>query len=109
MPIPRFLTTFARFGVIAACGISAHLLPGIARASFADDIGLTALRAELGAGIPTGAGVTVSQIEASLSQTSLIYMPDTTSPEFTGKTFTRMSGVSTVSGHAHGVDRKSVV
>ena len=103
MPIPRSQTTLARLGVIAACGISAHLLAGIARANYADDIGLTALRAELGSGIPTGAGVAVSQIEASLSQTSLIYMPDTTSPEFTGKTLTRMSGVSTVSGHANSV------
>ena len=95
--------TLARLGFIAACGISAHLLSGIARADYAGDIGLMALRAELGAGIPTGAGVAVSQIEASLSQSSLIYMPDTTSPEFTGKTFTRMSGVSTVSGHANSV------
>ena len=103
MPNPRSQTTLARLGIIAACGMSAALLSSVARANYADDIGLTALRAELGSGIPTGAGVAVSQIEASLSQTALIYMPDTTSTEFTGKTFTRMSGASTVSGHANSV------
>ena len=73
---------------------------GTARANYLDDIGYTALRAELGAAIPTGAGVGVSQIEASASATGLSYMPDITYPEFAGKTITAKSGASTVSGHA---------
>ena len=75
----------------------------IARADFAEDIGLTALRAELGAAIPTGAGVGVSQIEASVTTPTLTYLPDTTSTDFTGKTFTILSGASAVSAHANTV------
>jgi hypothetical protein len=73
---------------------------GEARANYLDDIGMTALRAQLGIAIPIGSGVGVSQIEASVSGTASIYMPDILQPEFAGKTITARSGASTASGHA---------
>ena len=78
----------------------AIIASGEIRANYLDDIGMTALRAELGGSIPTGSGVGVSQIEASLSGTALIYMPDLLYPEFAGKTITAKSGASSASGHA---------
>ena len=88
-----------------ACGVGAWALlhAGTARAGYLEDIGYTALQAELGAAIPTGAGVGVTQVEASASTTSLIYMPDIAHPEFAGKTIAAKSGASTVSGHATSV------
>ncbi len=80
-----------------ACGL---LSAGAARASYLDDVGYIALQAELGAALPTGAGVGVSQIEAGASVSSLSYMPDTTYSGFAGKTITAKSGASIVSGHA---------
>jgi hypothetical protein len=65
--------------------------------AFADwksDIGYTALQSELGANLPTGAGVKVTQVEASSG------MPDTSNPEFSGKTFTQKNLYLSVSGHA---------
>lgn len=68
---------------------------------YKDDIGLVALQLELGAGTPTGAGVTFSQVEAP--EASSFYAPNSSDPEFTGKSFTLKSGTSGVSGHATGV------
>ena len=100
---PRCRTSFADVRFAAILGLTAILQSDIARAGYAEDIGLTALRAELGAAIPTGIGVGVSQIEAGGSPPNLSYMPDITSAEFTGKTITAKSGASTVSGHANAV------
>jgi hypothetical protein len=65
-----------------------------ALASLYDDIGYTQLVQELGANMPTGAGVQVTQVEASNG------MPDTSNSQFTGKTFNLDSPVLTVTGHA---------
>lgn len=89
--------------IVAIFGAALLTFSHAGRADYADDIGLNKLRTELGAAIPTGSGITVSQIEASASSTSLIYMPDTASSEFTGKTITPKSGASTISGHATSV------
>ena len=75
---------------------------GLVLTGFADEIGITALRAELGASLPTGAGVGISQIEANMAA-GASYLPDVTASEFTGKTITAMSGASAVSGHATAV------
>lgn len=103
MRLPGCKTLFAHLHIATLLG-SLAMPMGTSRAGYAEDIGLTALRAELGAAIPTGAGVGVSQIEASLSSTSLIYLPDTAHPEFSGKTITTKSGttinVSPISSHA---------
>ena len=71
-------------------------------ADYRDDIGYTKLQAELGASIPTGSGVGVSQIEAPEQTVSGIYyyLPDTTLAEFSGKTFTTLSPSGGLSGHA---------
>lgn len=66
-------------------------------AGYKDDIGLTALQAELGANTPTGAGIGVSQIEAPAGTD---YSPNPSDPEFVGKTFTLKSGASAGFGHA---------
>ena len=67
---------------------------GSAAADWKSDIGYTALQAELGANMPTGAGVQVTQVEASLG------MPDPSNAEFAGKTFTQKSSGLSISGHA---------
>ena len=79
------------------------LLSGLVTSGRADETGIAALRAELGAALPTGAGVGVSQIEANVISGTASYMPDVTSFEFTGKTVTAMSGASQVSSHANAV------
>ncbi|MGB8168094.1 MAG: hypothetical protein WCF18_11425 [Chthoniobacteraceae bacterium] len=76
----------------------------MARAGYKDDIGYTKLQLELGAAMPTGSGVGVSQSEAPLNTTPpFSYLPDTALPEFSGKTFSILSGSGGVSGHATGV------
>lgn len=64
----------------------------------ADDVGYDQLVARLGAAVPTGANVSVSQVEAQESAGN--YGPNRTAPEFAGKIFSEMSGASGNSGHA---------
>ena len=68
-----------------------------ATADYKDDIGYTALANELGAGLPTGAGVKVTQVEAASGK------PDPSLGEFAGKTFTAKSPSLVISGHATSV------
>ena len=72
-----------------------------ARGDYKDDVGYTRLQAELGAALPTGAGVGVTQVEAPENSTG--YMPDATNSEFVGKTLTAKSGTPNISGHATAV------
>lgn len=67
------------------------------------NIGLTAVRDELGSGAPTGAGITVTQVEAPLGGSSTQYFVDTTNSDFAGKTITDKTGGGTVSTHATNV------
>ena len=76
--------------------IAAALVP-VALAG-ADDVGYDALLARLGASAPTGAAVSVAQVEAQESAGN--FGPNRTVAEFAGKTFTDMSGPSGNSGHA---------
>lgn len=62
-----------------------------------EDIGLTALLAELGGSAPTGAGVSISQVEGLVGSN---YAAVATDPELTGKSITLKSGASGGSGHA---------
>jgi len=65
-----------------------------------EDIGFTSLQERLGLGMPTGAGVSVSQVEADAGGGA--YRPDTAL--FSGKTFTFPSGGTTsASWHANTV------
>lgn len=81
------------------------LVSSPAWADYRDDIGYTALQAELGAALPTGAGVRVAQIEARTdggTGGSPVYMADPGLGQFSGKTINNLSGnpVGTYSGHA---------
>jgi hypothetical protein len=80
-------------------------LPAFAQQS---DVGYTALQSYLGAATPTGAGVNVVHTEASLvantDPTYPVYAPDTTQPQFAGKSFVFPGTPSTSpSSHATGV------
>ena len=72
----------------------------VAFADYKTDIGYADLQALLGARIPTGAGVNVIQVEAGGTS----YAPNTTNPQFAGKTFS-FPGSASISpfGHATGV------
>src|SRR5436190_11852250 len=85
-------------GALLAAGSSAT---GTTR----DDVGYTTLSAELNnVGVPNGAGVKVTQVEAPLTFNGNDYEPDTTNPEFSGKSFTFVNS-GTTSSHATTVGR----
>ena len=77
--------------------------------SYKADIGYTRLLAELGAALPTGAGVLVSQTEADtdgVSGSPYVYFPDVTDPRFAGKTINNQSNLNDApSAHATSVGR----
>ncbi len=70
-------------------------------ADFKDDIGYTALFAELGEDLPKGWGVPVFQVESSCPS----WMPDTGHREFSGKAIIDLSGDTGTSHHATAVGR----
>jgi hypothetical protein len=70
---------------------------GSAAADWKLDIGYTALQDELGTALPTGAGVKVTQVEASSGK------PDPGNALFAGKTFTLKSPSLVITGHANSV------
>ena len=73
-------------------------------AGYADETGYTKLKTELGAAMPTGSGVDMTQVEGGPAG---IYMPQAGSGTFAGtgfwagKTFTAKSGASTFFDHAY--------
>jgi hypothetical protein len=72
--------------------------------AFADtDGGLAALRARLGSSAPTGAGIQVVQVEAPESPDA--YAPDTSDPEFAGKSITKVNAPALNSWHGTNVAR----
>jgi len=97
------------FGVIVMLITSCSVGAVTAQAAYVDDIGFTALAAELGADTPDGAGVPVSLIEAAVqSGEDLAWMPNTTDSEFSGKTITDITGAvpGVYSGHATSVGKR---
>lgn len=85
-----------------------------AAADYKEDIGYTALQAELGAATPNGTGAKVTQVEASSPDTDpniLYFAPDPSAASMTGKMFsypglscaTPPCTPSVFSGHALGV------
>jgi len=76
-------------------------------ADFKHDIGHTRLATELGANLPVGNSVRVSQTEADVDGVAgspYVYFPDTTDTRFTGKTIINVSNLNDApSGHATGV------
>lgn len=84
------------------CVIPALYWAADASADYKNDIGYTDLVNLLGANVPTGAHVNVTQAEAGGD--NFVYAPDTGNPQFTGKTFSFPGTASTsASGHATGV------
>jgi len=96
-------------GTGVLCGVVIWgLLSGVASAQFNTtqkaDIGFTPLQNRLGASMPLGIGVSVSQVEALDSSGN--YRVNTADAQLTGKTFQFPSGGSTgISGHATTVGR----
>jgi hypothetical protein len=91
---------------ISAATAAFALLATPALAGYADDVGYTRLRAELGASAPDGGGVVVSQVEAAVTVNGAdSWVPDVNEPEFAGKTIVDRSGgaVGVYSSHATGV------
>jgi hypothetical protein len=65
-----------------------------------DDVGWTALQTELGGAMPTGVGISISQVEGPVGATNN-YFADTTDPELVGKAITLKSGLGGIpTGHA---------
>lgn len=91
--------TYSQYFSAISTGLILAATPGESFAGFRDDIGLTALLTELGGSAPTGAGISVSQVEAPLANTNS-YQPDSANPELTGKTISPKSGVASASWHA---------
>ncbi len=94
----------------AACILlvfSLSILP--VQADFNDDVGYTQLESELGSGVPDGAGVPVSEVEASVPvDGDSAWMPDSTDSEFSGKVIADMSGAvaGVYSGHATSIGKR---
>ncbi len=79
----------------------------VARADYLDDVGFRTLQTAVGPTLATGAGVTVSQIEAPEGPTA--YLPESGTGTFagtgifSGKSLTAKSGTTATSGHAQAV------
>jgi hypothetical protein len=98
-----FLRITALLAILALGGA----LPAVAD-TYKDYVGFTALKNELGVAIPTGAGVQVTQAEATSTATSTDYFPstsniDTPGSEFYGKTIIPITSSYSTSSHATGV------
>ena len=75
-------------------------IPSLAvHADWKDDVGFTALEAELGASLPDGSGVVVTQVEGGTTN----YLPNSGNAQFSGKTITDVTGGGSSSGHATSV------
>lgn len=80
------------------CLTGGFSLSAAARADYKFDIGQSSLALELGALLPTGAGIPVAQVEGV--EGGVNYAPNQVLTEFSGKTFNLRSGASGVSSHA---------
>ncbi len=94
---PPLLNFMKNINKCLLCLVLVLFFTPVAFADYKTDIGYTALQALLGAGMPTGAGVKVMQVEAGGKG----YAPNTTSSQFAGKTFRFPCAASiSPSGHA---------
>jgi len=84
--------------------IAAWMVPFFLIADYQDDVGFTELETELGATLPTGAGVVVTQVEAAIDPDGNDWRVNTGLAEFSGKTFYTESPVTgNFSAHANSV------
>lgn len=95
MSTARFLPETRLLPAVAVPVAALLLAPAAAKA---DEVGYQELLARLGAAAPTGAAVSVAQVEAQESEGN--FGPNRSLAEFAGKAFTDMSGSSGSSGHA---------
>ena len=84
------------------------VVPATGDAAYIDDVGYALLESELGAAIPDGTGVAVTQVEAPVivNVNDLAFRPSAQPPpnaEFLTKTFTNVNDTGFTSGHAKGV------
>lgn len=94
----RLFITAAVFLIV---GASIFCTGPAVRADWKADIGYTQLATELGSNLPTGLGVSVSQVEPGEKTNPDNYRPNATDTYFTGKTFNwRTTVPSGVSSHA---------
>lgn len=109
MYIPPVLRTSALscLGVVAVLLLAAQ--EGLL-ADWRDDIGYTQLAAELGAALPTGAGIVLLQSEANDQTSPPNYLPQAGGPGsfagtdvYSGKTFYAESGAGVVLSHSQSV------
>ncbi len=92
------------YKVYIAVGLA--LASGSVLADYRSDIGYTLLQQDLGAAVPTGSGVVVTQVEASQTiNGQAAWMPNILDPEFLGKTIINESNAppGLYSSHATGV------
>ena len=94
-------------GIFCICTLVVFALlvisAGRVSADLKADIGYTELSAELGASLPTGSSVAITQVEAPSSGN---WMPNAADSQFTGKTIVDKSGEATgTSSHATTVGR----
>lgn len=95
---PSFVRRLRAIGTAALA-----VAPLLAHAGYRDDVGFTKLQADLGATLPTGAGVVVSQVEASvIVDGQQTWVPDPSNGDFTGKSITQIyaAPAGLFSGHA---------
>lgn len=99
----------ACFSIVRLVSIWLVLVVAV-QADWLSDIGYTQLAAELGASMPTGAGIPLLQSEADNGGTIPDYLPQAGGPaafagtgSFAGKTFNPASGQGTDNGHAAAV------
>jgi len=95
-------------GLLYSCRLFAIALASscaLAWGTARDDLGYTTLSAELGGGVPNGAGVKVTQVEAFEGAVNLNnYAANPADAQFAGKTISLMSGLqNTYSSHATAV------
>ncbi len=70
--------------------------------AYKEDVGYNRLRNEVGPGLANGAGVTAIYAEANVGGAGTnTYYPNTANPEFSGKTFVDVSGVSPRNESSH--------
>ncbi|MEW6664930.1 MAG: hypothetical protein AB1512_06885 [Thermodesulfobacteriota bacterium] len=95
------LFRFASAALLLVCVLS---IGRAVEAGYKDDMGFTHLQTELGGSMPTGSGVTATQVEARTSYGDPLgpYMPNPADSQFSGKTIIKKTSdsVSGFSGHA---------
>ena len=105
MPSPQRTLFSMSTRVCGAMILSIPLCALVAQADVFSDIKYTDLVTRLGAATPTGAGIGIGHVEAP-ENAGGSYAPDTTLVEFSGKTFSLLSGTGLApSGHATEVGR----